>query len=75
MTPVRADLHNPRILSRLTIADGTALLLMLLALVALTPFLGVELPSMTDLPGHIGRYHVMMNIEASEHLRRFYAFE
>jgi hypothetical protein len=48
---------------------------MLLALVALTPFLGVELPSMTDLPGHIGRYHVMMNIEASEHLKRFYAFE
>lgn len=46
-----------------------------LALVALLPFALVDLPSMTDLPGHIGRYHVMLEGEGSPWLSLYYRFE
>ena len=36
-------------------------LLAAMALLALLPFLAARLPSMTDLPGHIGRYAVMLD--------------
>lgn len=44
------------------------------ALLAVLPFAGVALPSMTDLPGHIGRYHVMME-GGSGWLARYWHFE
>lgn len=52
-----------------------ALLLIGMGVVALLPFMVVQLPSMTDLPGHIGRYHVMMELAHSELLQRYYAFD
>lgn len=49
--------------------------LALMAMAALLPFALVSLPSMTDLPGHIGRYHVMMDGGRSPWLNSYYAFE
>ena len=49
--------------------------LALMAIAALLPFALVTLPSMTDLPGHIGRYHVMMDAGRSPWLNGYYAFE
>jgi hypothetical protein len=49
--------------------------LALLALFALLPFALVHWPSMTDLAGHIGRYHVMMEHDRSPWLRLYYSFE
>lgn len=49
--------------------------LALMALAAFLPFALVSLPSMTDLAGHIGRYHVMMDGGHSPGLARYYAFE
>lgn len=49
--------------------------LALMAIAALLPFALVRLPSMTDLAGHIGRYHVMMDAGSSPWLRLYYAFE
>jgi len=46
-----------------------------LALLALLPFALVNLPSMIDLAGHIGRYHVMMDGGRSPWLRLYYGFE
>lgn len=57
--------------------DGRAPALWLLALatVALAPFALADMPSMTDLPGHVGRYHVMLEGERSAWLRLYYRFE
>jgi hypothetical protein len=52
---------------------GRALVLM--ALLALLPFLAVRLPSMTDLPGHIGRYALMLDGGRSPWLAAYYAFD
>lgn len=49
--------------------------LMAMAVGALIPFALVSLPSMTDLAGHIGRYHVMMEGGRSPFLQTYYAFE
>lgn len=49
--------------------------LALMAVAALLPFAWVRLPSMTDLAGHIGRYHVMMDGGRSPWLASYYAFE
>ena len=49
--------------------------LTLMAIAALVPFALVRLPSMTDLAGHIGRYHVMMDGGRSPWLGSYYAFE
>lgn len=52
---------------------ATAMLVM--ALAALVPFALVRLPSMTDLAGHLGRYHVMMDGARSPWLRLHWVFE
>ncbi len=52
---------------------GAALAAM--ALLALTPFLAARIPSMTDLPGHIGRYAVMLDGGRSPHLAAYYSFD
>eukprot|EP01037_Dinobryon_pediforme_P023126 gene23126-24484_t len=52
-----------------------ATLLVLLAFIALVPFAVARIPSMTDWPGHVGRYHVMLEIGRSPWLAHFYAFD
>lgn len=39
------------------------------------PLLWPGVPPLVDLPGHMGRYHVQMNIGGSPLLQSFYAFE
>jgi hypothetical protein len=50
-------------------------LLALVALAAALPLLWPDVPPLVDLPGHMGRYHVQLNIEHSPALRHFYGFE
>jgi hypothetical protein len=50
------------------------LVLAAMALLASVPFLGAAIPSMTDLPGHIGRYAVMLDGGRSADLASYYAF-
>lgn len=45
-----------------------------MALIALVPFLAIRIPSMTDLPGHIGRYSVMLDGGRSPFLADYYSF-
>ena len=49
------------------------LLLALLALAAL-PVLITDIPPLTDLPGHMGRYRVQLDIDNSAALQSFYTF-
>jgi hypothetical protein len=58
-----------------TIGRSPALALWLIAVIALLPFAVSTLPSMTDLPGHIGRFHVMLAGETSPWLARYWAFD
>lgn len=51
---------------------GFALLLVLLSAV---PLLLPEVPPLVDLPGHMGRYRVQLDLAESEALQRFYTFE
>ncbi|HEY0165162.1 MAG TPA: hypothetical protein VGB39_07290, partial [Sphingomicrobium sp.] len=39
------------------------------------PLLWPGVPPLVDLPGHMGRYHVQMNIDGSPLLQSFYHFE
>lgn len=72
-----ATLAPPRPAShpRAAAPSFAGLALALMAIGALVPFLLVRLPSMTDLAGHIGRYHVMMDGGRSPWLQSYYAFE
>jgi hypothetical protein len=45
-----------------------------MALLACVPFVVATIPSMTDLPGHIGRYAVMLEGGRSADLASYYAF-
>lgn len=47
---------------------------LILAAVSTLPFLVTSTPPISDLYNHMGRYHVMLHIQSSEHLRQFYAF-
>lgn len=49
--------------------------LWLIALGTLLPFALASIPSMTDLPGHIGRYSVMADAGTSEWLALYWRFE
>jgi hypothetical protein len=49
---------------------GVALILLLAAL----PLLWPAIPPLGDLPGHMGRYRVELDLAASPELQRFYAF-
>jgi hypothetical protein len=46
-----------------------------MVLITILPLLWPDVPPLTDLPGHMGRYKVQLDLENSEHLRRFYGFE
>jgi hypothetical protein len=52
---------------------GAALAAM--ALIALIPFLLARIPSMTDLPGHIGRFAVMLDGGRSPFFAEYYRFD
>ncbi|HZG09781.1 MAG TPA: hypothetical protein VEZ70_12445 [Allosphingosinicella sp.] len=47
----------------------------LLALLAAMPLLWPDIPPLVDLPGHMGRYRVQMEIAHSPLLQQFYSFE
>lgn len=53
----------------------TAWIVAAMAVVALLPFLVAATPSMTDWPGHVGRYHVMLEHGRGTPLDRYYAFD
>jgi hypothetical protein len=44
-------------------------------MLAVLPFLFVTVPPLVDLPGHLGRYHIALELDRSPHLARYYAFE
>ena len=46
-----------------------------LALLATLPLLWPEVPPLVDLPGHLGRYRVQLDIDSSAGLQRFYDFD
>ncbi len=52
-----------------------ALVMAAMACLAIMPFLGASIPSMTDLPGHIGRYAVMLDGGRSADLATYYSFD
>lgn len=47
---------------------------LVLSIVSMTPFFFVSIPPLVDLPGHMGRYHIMAHLPQSEYLRRYYDF-
>ncbi|HEY6916490.1 MAG TPA: hypothetical protein VI381_02510, partial [Allosphingosinicella sp.] len=50
---------------------------LIVALVLLTavPLIGPQIPPLVDLPGHMGRYHVQMELPHSPFLQHFYTFD
>lgn len=50
-------------------------LLAIAALVMALPLLLPDVPPLTDLPGHMGRYRVQLELDGSPALQRFYHFE
>lgn len=46
-----------------------------LILLAAVPLLVPDVPPLTDLPGHMGRYRVQLDLAHSEALQHFYRFE
>jgi hypothetical protein len=47
----------------------------LVVLLSAVPLLWPDVPPLTDLPGHMGRYRVQLDLAESEALQRFYGFE
>jgi hypothetical protein len=41
----------------------------------MVPLMWPDVPPLTDLPGHMGRYKVQIDLEQSSHLARYYGFE
>jgi hypothetical protein len=51
------------------------LFLLAIVLASMVPLLWPDVPPLTDLPGHMGRYKVQLDIDSSAPLARFYGFE
>jgi hypothetical protein len=51
------------------------LFLLALLLVATVPLLWPDVPPLADLPGHMGRYKIQLDLQNSPYLARFYGFE
>ncbi len=47
----------------------------LLALLAMLPLVWPDVPALVDLPGHMGRYRVQLELAGSPELQRFYSFD
>lgn len=48
---------------------------LLLVLLSAVPLVWPDIPPLVDLPGHMGRYRVQLELVESEALQRFYRFE
>ena len=48
--------------------------LIAIALVSAVPLLWPEIPPLVDVPGHIGRYRVELDLHSSADLQRYYDF-
>jgi hypothetical protein len=46
-----------------------------LMLLSMLPLFGPDVPPLLDLPGHMGRYRVQLDLDHSQALQRFYTFE
>jgi len=53
----------------------TRAFVVLAVLISTLPLLWPDVPPLTDLPGHMGRYRIQIDLENSPALARFYAFE
>jgi hypothetical protein len=53
----------------------TRAFVVLAVLISTLPLLWPDVPPLTDLPGHMGRYRIQIDIENSPALASFYAFE
>jgi hypothetical protein len=49
--------------------------LLVAVLVSTVPLLWPDIPPLVDLPGHMGRYRVQMDLSHSAELQRFYGFD
>ncbi|MGF7148882.1 hypothetical protein FHS96_002510 [Sphingomonas zeicaulis] len=49
--------------------------MVLLTLIAFVPLLWPDIPPMVDLPGHMGRYRVQLDLATSPFLRQWYSFD
>jgi hypothetical protein len=49
--------------------------LVALALLTAVPLISTETPPLVDLPAHLGRYRIQLDLDSSAHLQRFFAFE
>ena len=49
--------------------------LLALSLLTAVPLLLPDTPPLVDLPGHLGRYRIQLDLDSSEHLQRFFAFD
>src|SRR5579859_3675838 len=47
----------------------------LIAVFATSPFWFAQIPPLTDFPGHVGQYHVMLDLGQSRYLGHFYGFK
>jgi hypothetical protein len=48
--------------------------LLAVALISMVPLLWPEIPPLVDVPGHIGRYRVELDLQSSADLQRYYDF-
>lgn len=46
-----------------------------LVVLSMLPFLWPDVPPLTDLPGHLGRYKIQLDLQDSPSLQRFYDFQ
>jgi hypothetical protein len=53
----------------------TRAFVVLAVLISTLPLLWPDVPPLTDLPGHMGRYRIQLDLANSPALARFYAFE
>lgn len=44
-----------------------------MAVVSVVPFVFVEIPPLTDMPNHVARYHIFLNLKNSAFLQQFYS--
>ena len=49
--------------------------LLAIALLTAVPLLLPETPPLVDLPGHLGRYRIQLDLDSSAQLQRFFAFD
>ena len=56
-------------------AEANVKLLLLLVLLSCIPLLWPDVPPLTDLPGHMGRYRVQLDLATSPDLQQYFGFD